>query len=676
MMDTLTDTRKHTTMQGRAVAGVAALLLLAAAAPSVSAQSRNAAVRSAPDRSAPATVVRGAVGRSLVDAVMRGDTSIALKLLREGADVNAAQGDGMTALHWAAERGDAKLMNALLKAKPNLRAVTRIGAYTPLHIAAKSGNADVVAALVKAGGDVTAATTSGATAMHFAAKAGNPAAIVALADAGADVNARESGWGQTPLVFAAEYDRAEAIRALLRRGADPTIHTAVQSVTDAAAREQAATKRRNEILISFDPPPPVLDSAALARIARERGPTAAAAVSRRVPKGPFTAAQMQAAIDSGRVVANRLERPKGPVQEVVDTLNGGVSGYLASVGAVGGLSALHHAVRQGSVSAVMALLDGGAPINDTSRVDRSTPLLLAAINGQFDVAAKLLERKADPNIASALGMTPLYAVINTQWAPKSRYPQPQALQSQQTSYLQVVDALLRAGAKPNVRLTQHPWYFAFNNCGNANCGLENLEGTTPFWRAAYAVDVAAMRLLAAHGADVTLPSQRTPASLAAAGRGRGGAGGAGGRGFAPPAGPPNHPLVDSLAKIAPVGLGAYPVHAAAGVGYGNGFAGNSHRHAPDGWMPSMKYLVEELKMDVNARDQAGMTPLHHAASRGDNDMILYLVQHGADVKAVSRNARTVVDMANGPVQRVRPFPETIALLEKLGAINQHRCVSC
>ena len=57
-------------------------------------------------------------------------------------------------------------------------------------------------------------------------------------------------------------------------------------------------------------------------------------------------------------------------------------------------------------------------------------------------------------------------------------------------------------------------------------------------------------------------------------------------------------------------------------------------------------------------------------------MILYLVAHGADVKAVSRNGRTVVDMANGPVQRLRPFPETIALLEKLGARNQHHCVSC
>ena len=93
-------------------------------------------------------------------------------------------------------------------------------------------------------------------------------------------------------------------------------------------------------------------------------------------------------------------------------------------------------------------------------------------------------------------------------------------------------------------------------------------------------------------------------------------------------------------------------------------------------MPAVRYLVEVLHADVNARDSRGYTPLHHAAARGDNEMILYLVAHGADVKAVSRDGHTVVDMANGPVQRLRPFPETIALLEKLGAKNQHHCVSC
>ena len=90
----------------------------------------------------------------------------------------------------------------------------------------------------------------------------------------------------------------------------------------------------------------------------------------------------------------------------------------------------------------------------------------------------------------------------------------------------------------------------------------------------------------------------------------------------------------------------------------------------------MKYLVEELKMDVNQRDLNGYTAMHHAAARGDNEMIMYLVSKGGDVKAVARNGRTTVDMANGPVQRLSPIPETIALLMKLGAKNSNRCVSC
>jgi ankyrin repeat protein len=90
----------------------------------------------------------------------------------------------------------------------------------------------------------------------------------------------------------------------------------------------------------------------------------------------------------------------------------------------------------------------------------------------------------------------------------------------------------------------------------------------------------------------------------------------------------------------------------------------------------VKFLVEELGADVNARDHNGYTPLHHAAARGDNELILYLVSKGADPMAVARSGQTTADMANGPVQRIQPFPETVALLESLGAKNNHQCRSC
>ena len=118
------------------------------------------------------------------------------------------------------------------------------------------------------------------------------------------------------------------------------------------------------------------------------------------------------------------------------------------------------------------------------------------------------------------------------------------------------------------------------------------------------------------------------------------------------------------------------IHAASGVGYGQGFAANDHRHVPDGWLPAVKYIVEVLGADVNARDYSGYTALHHAASRGDNEMIKFLVSKGADVTAVSRSGQTTADMANGPVQRINPYPETVQLLMSLGSKNNNKCVSC
>ncbi|MBZ5557580.1 MAG: ankyrin repeat domain-containing protein [Acidobacteriia bacterium] len=617
-----------------------------------------------------AALLRAAPSLSPVaDAAMKGDRDAVRALLKQGADASAGQGDGMTALHWAAERGDAAMIEMLAYAGANAAAVTRVGQYTPLHLASTAGSAPAVAALLKAGADVSAKTsTSGVTPLHLAASSGNADVVKLLLDRGADVNAKESEWGQTPLMFAAAENRAGAIKMLLARGADPkitskSIDIATQSKLDAAAR----TAQRK-----------VLEAA--------------------VPKGQQpTADQVQAAIQASRdlFASGKIPPPDPAAPGGARGGRGGRGGNAGggaapgdnpadrppnfdpeeinpAVSAKGGLTALLHASRQGNLDAARALLDGGAPVDQVSAGEAVSPLITALVNGQFDMAMLLVERGANPNLAAASnGVTPLWAAINAPWQPRTRFPQPQEMEQQKATYLDVMQALLAKGADPNARIKSHPWYLVYSGCGNRNCGLADTSGSTAFWRAAYGTDLEAMKLLIAYGADPNIP---TTAPAIPVRRGGGGPPAGAGGPVAPTA------AADQAKFNAPPvpqgGPGATPLHAAAGVEYGEGFAGNAHRHAPDAWMAVVKYLVEELGADVNARDNDGYTALHHAAARGDNDMILYLVSKGADVSAVARSGQTTADMANGPVQRISPFPATVALLEKLGSKNSHKCVSC
>jgi uncharacterized protein len=332
--------------------------------------------------------------------------------------------------------------------------------------------------------------------------------------------------------------------------------------------------------------------------------------------------------------------------------------YGELVGKSGGLTPLLFAVRQGHMASVQALLEAGADVNQVSVGDHTSPLLMATINGQFDLAMFLLGKGAKATLTSDAGTTPLYATINVQWAPKSLYPQPTAQYQQQTGHLALMEALIKAGADVNARLNKHLWFMSYN----FDLLGVNTEGATPFWRAAYGLDIPAMKLLLANGADPKVATKKP------AGRLRGD--------DAPPAEGAAPKDESGLPPVPVGGPGVYPIHAASGVGYGEGYAANSHRHAPDAWIPAVKFLLEEVGANVNERDHNGFTPLHHAAARGDNALIEYLLSKGADISAVARRGQTVADMANGPVQRIPPFVETVKLLEKLGSKNSNKCKSC
>lgn len=590
----------------------------------------------------------------LADAAMRGDKAAIATLIKQGLDVGAAQGDGMTALHWAAERGDAEMAEALVYAGANISAVTRIGLYTPLHLAAKAASAAVAKVLIKGGADVNAkADPSGATPMHLAALSGSADVINLLADAKANINARENEWEQTPLIFAASANRASAITALIKRGADANGSSKTLDVAKQGLLDRAAVERQRKVIEGF--------------------------VGRDSDKRP-TPSQMQAAIEASRELLKSGKIP--PVDPNAPPARGfNPEEVNPPVSTKGGMTALLHAARQGYLEAATALLDGGANIDKAQAGDETTPLLTSIINGQFDMAMLLTNRGANPNLsAKNNGVAPLWAAVNTAWQPRTRFPQPQEMELQKHTYLDVMQALLDKGADVNHRIESHPWYLVYTGCGNRNCGLADTAGSTAFWRAAYGTDLMAMKLLAAYGADPEIPTVAPRQQVRRGGDAPPGAAGQGGQPQG--AGGAIMPTADKdMEKYdAPVipygGPGAFAIHAAAGVEYGEGFAGNAHRHAPDAWLSVMKYLVEELHADVNLRDNDGYTPLHHAAARGDNEMILYLVSKGADVKAVARSGQTTVDMANGPVQRLSAIPETIALLTKLGSKNNNRCVTC
>jgi ankyrin repeat protein len=564
-------------------------------------------------------------------------------LLAEGADVDAALGDGMTALHWAARHGSVAMTEALLAADADVERTTRLGAYTPLHMAAELGRDQVVQRLLAAGADVSAVTTTGVTALHFAAEAGSVEAIDLLVTAGADLNALDDAAQRTPLMFATGRGRTEAVAALLAHGADVSAQTRVVDFVARSEYDEEERKERDERVkaerearekeLGIWTPPDEEEEAKL--VVDPDDPD----VQARPPE------EEDASEDKSEKDEEEEERESTPQP----------LGYDDLVGKQGGLTALHLAARDGRTEEVRLLLEAGAELDARTGGDRSTPLLISLINGHYDLALEMLEAGADPNLASEDGVAPLYATLNNRWAPKALYPQPTAFKQQQSTYLDVLEALLAAGADPNVRVNSHIWYTSYN----FDLLGVNFRGATPFWRAAYATDVPAMRILIEGGADPNIPTEKAPERR----RRRS----------------DDDDEEEDPSGLPPVpvgGPGVYPIHAASGVGYGVARAGNSHRHAPNGWLPAVKYLVEELGADVNERDQDGYSAVHHAAARGDNELIEYLVSQGADVTFVSRRGQTTVDMANGPQQRVQPFPETIALLESLGAVNNNNCMSC
>lgn len=155
----------------------------------------------------------------LVDALKNSDKAAIKTLLPQRIDPNTIDLDGSTALHWAVRWNNLEAAEALIKNGANVKAANRFGA-TPLSLACTNGNGAIVEVLLKAGADANAALPGGETALMTAARTGDVASVKSLLSHGADINFKEARKKQTALMWAAAEGNTEVVAELIERGAD------------------------------------------------------------------------------------------------------------------------------------------------------------------------------------------------------------------------------------------------------------------------------------------------------------------------------------------------------------------------------------------------------------------------------------------------------------------------
>lgn len=353
-----------------------------------------------------AQVSAAATPPELIDAARVGHTATMRGLISVGADVDARQGDGATALHWAAHRDDLEAAGLLIEAGADVDATNALGA-TPLWLAAKNGGGAMVERLLEAGASPNVSLQMGETPLMAAARSGSLIAVESLLARGADVNAAERERGQTALMWAAAQQHAEIVRLLTRHGADVDART---RVWDQLENTAGNTNTSGNFRMNHGGSTPLLFAARSGDVA-----TARALVEAGADVNDTAAAGTSALV----IAAHSGHGPLGIylVEEGADP-NAAEAGY----------SALHAAILRGQVELAAALLDHGADPNAT--VQHGTPgrrysadysirhqaiganaFWLAARYGEPEILRALAERGADPNVAPASGVSALKAAM-------------------------------------------------------------------------------------------------------------------------------------------------------------------------------------------------------------------------------------------------------------------------
>jgi len=369
-----------------------------------------------------AAAVSGAFAASpppLVEAAKAGDTRTALTLLRE-TDVNAAQADGTTALHWASRNDDVELATKLIEAGADPRARNRYG-VTPLYLAAVNGSATMIRLLLDAGADPNEIGNDGETVLMTAARTGAVDAARVLLERGAEVDAREAWHGQTALMWAAAQGHPDMIRLLVEHGADVNGRSAHETW------ERQVTAEPREKWLPPGSMTPLLFAAregclecipVLAELGADVNattPDGISAVIAALINGHYDVAG--ALIEAGTDVNLVDKTGRSALYAAIDFSTMPASNRPAPYVLQNQLSALDVAamliergadvnVQLTSMPPYRAKLDRG---NDTMLNAGTTPLLRAAKAGDVPAIRLLLENGADPTLTNRDGINPLMA---------------------------------------------------------------------------------------------------------------------------------------------------------------------------------------------------------------------------------------------------------------------------
>jgi ankyrin repeat protein len=439
----------------------------------------------------------------------------------------------------AARANDAATLESLLGAtpRPDINQRSSDGT-TALHWAVYHNDVALIDRLLAAGADAKAQNDYSATPMSEAAVVGNVQVLKKLLAAGADVESANAD-GQTALMVIARTSNVDAARLLLSRGAKVN---AVEQWRGQTALMWAAAEAQP----------------AMVKLLIERG-----------------------ADVNARSTVNDWERQVTAEPRMQARPSGGFTPLL-------------YAARKGCLECARLLLKARADKN-LADPDGITPMLMATTNFNFDVASLLIEAGADVNKWDVWGRAPLYAAVDLNTLPIGGRADRPSLDA--TSALKVIEKLLDAGANPNLQLKLFPPYRSLRD----DRGADNLLtiGTTPLVRAAKAGDVAVMRLLITHGANVDLPT---------------------------------------TAGITPL---------MAACGNASSAIDTRGRYKTEQQAIEATQVLLAAGASINARDRGGQTALHGAASWGWNGLVKTLAANKADLLAKDAQGRTAADVARG-----------------------------